>query len=312
MNSLSGTVIVTGAFSYTGQYIARRFLAKGGQVLTLTRRPDRPHALQGSVPAFPLDFSKPAELIKTLSQAEILVNTYWVRYNYPGSSFADAVANTKILLDCALKAGIRRLVHISVSKPENSNLAYFRGKWEVEKLIRASGLSHAILRPTITFGHEEVLINNIAWLLRHSPFFAVPGDGQYRLQPVYVEDLAELAFQQAARDDNTTMDAAGPEIYTFVELLEFLKTVVGSRTILVRTPPEISLGLSRLVGSVLGDRLLTREELSALMQDLLVVGQPAFGSTLFSQWTSARAATLGARYTNELKLHHGKGRRANG
>lgn len=306
MNSHLGTIAVTGAFSYTGQYIAREFLKAGRRVVTLTRDPNRPHELQGKVSALRLDFSQPEVLRKALSGVEILVNTYWVRYNYPGSSFEQAVANTKTLLDAAASAGVRRVVHISVSKPDKTQLAYFRGKLETEKLVQASGLSYAIIRPTIVFGEEEVLINNITWLLRHLPVFAIPGDGEYRVQPVYVGDVAALAARAANADKNEVLDAIGPEIFTFVELLDLLKEVSGSRSLLIRMPAALALGLSRILSLLFGDLMLTKEELDALMENLLVVGGEPIGASRFSDWAKENAAILGKNYVNELKRHHGK------
>ena len=301
-----GTVVVTGAFSFTGQYIARQLLGDGRRVITLTRNPERPHELQGKVPAFRLDFSKPDELRAALNWAEVLVNTYWVRYNYPGSSFEQAVANTKILLDAAVGAGLRRVVHISVSQPAETNLAYFRGKLETERLVQASGLGYAIIRPTIVFGEEEVLINNITWLLRKMPLFTIPGDGRYQVQPVHVSDVARLAASAVAATENMILDAAGPEIFTFIDLLKLLKEVAGSRCLLVRVPAPLALGLSQLLGALFGDRMLTREELDALMENLLVVGANATGTTRFSDWARENASILGKHYVNELKRHHGR------
>ncbi len=306
MNAQQGTVAVTGAFSYTGQYIARQLLNEGKRVITLTRNPEKPHELQGKVPAFRLDFSNPGLLREALSQVDILVNTYWVRYNYPGSSFEQAVANTKILLDAAVSAGVRRIVHISVSKPDQTKLAYFRGKLETERLVQASGLSYAIIRPTIVFGEEEVLINNITWLLRKMPVFAVPGDGRYRLQPVHVGDVARLAVSAAADKQNTIVDAAGPEIFTFVELLERLKKIANSHCLLVHVPARLALGLSSVLGGLFGDLMLTKEELDALLENLLAVETEPTGTTLFSQWAKENASILGKNYVNELRRHHGK------
>jgi NADH dehydrogenase len=223
MALIKRTVAVTGAFSYSGQYIARRFLESGWDVITLTRDPNRAHPLQGKISAFPLDFTDPQSLAKNLRGADTLVNTYWVRFEYPGSSFAQAVENSGILLRAAEAAGVRRVVHISVSRPElGSDLPYYRGKAAVEELVKQSKLSYSILRPTIIFGKEEVLISNITWLLRHLPAFVIPGDGKYRLQPIYVEDLAELALKAARSTQNEVIDAGGPQVFTYEELVRFL------------------------------------------------------------------------------------------
>jgi NADH dehydrogenase len=303
------TVAVTGAFSYSGQYIARAFLQRGWDVITLTRDPGRPHALLGKVKAFPLDFNNPVEIENNLRGVDTLVNTYWIRFEYPRSTFAGAVENSGRLIRAAEQAGVRRFVHLSVSKPEGATEPYFRGKLQVEKLLAASKLSYAILRPTIIFGNEEVLLNNITWLLRHFPIFTIPGNGKYRVQPVAVTDLADLAVRAAEGRQNQMIDTVGPEIYTFNEMLGFLKQVSRSRAILLNLPAGLALLLSRIVSALLGDVTLTREEMTALMDERLVTDSPPNAPTLFSDWARANAHILGKRYVNELKRHHGKGGR---
>jgi NADH dehydrogenase len=307
MTLIKRTVAVTGAFSYSGQYIARRFLETGWDVITLTRDPNRSHPLQGKITAFPLDFTDPQALTKSLRGADTLVNTYWVRFEYLGSSFAQAVENSGILLRAAEATGVRRVVHISVSRPElGSDLPYYRGKAAVEELVKQSRLSYSILRPTIIFGKEEVLISNITWLLRHLPAFVIPGDGKYRLQPIYVEDLADLALKAAQSNKNEIIDAGGPEVFTYEELVRFLAKLAGSRALLLHLSPSLALVMAKLLGLMLGDVLLTRYELLGLMEERLYVGLPGAAQTAFSAWAQEHADTLGKQYVNELKRHHGK------
>jgi NADH dehydrogenase len=302
---LKRTAAVTGAFSYTGSYIARALLDRGWGVITLTRDPDRPHPLQGRVKAFPLDFSNPDQLQKYLKDVHTVVNTYWVRFNYPGSSFDQAVENSRMLIQAAERAGVRRVIHISVSNADlKSSLPYYRGKAEVEEIIKASKLSYAILQPTLIFGKEEVLVHNIAWLLRHFPAFAIAGDGEYRVQPISVEDLAQLAAQAASTTANQVLPAAGPEVYTYSELIDLLKQTVRSRALVLHLPPWLTLLLAKIVGFLLGDVTLTREELQGLMEERLYIGEPILGKTSFSQWAMENRETLGVDYRNELKRHH--------
>ena len=307
MSAIQRLAAVTGAFSYSGSYIARALLESGWNVRTLTRQPDRPHPLQGQIEAFPLDFANHAELVDNLRGADCLVNTYWVRFDYQGSSFRGAIENTRRLLRAAKEAGVRRFVHLSVSNPDlDSKLPYYRGKAEVEALIRASGLSYAILQPTLIFGEEELLVNNIAWLLRHFPLFPIPGDGSYRLQPIYVEDLARAVARIAGDTRDETLPAGGPEILSFAALIERLAELVGSRALRPRVPPGLALLGARALSIVLGDVLLTRDELQGLMEERLYVGQPTMGKTAFTDWAREHASALGAQYTNELKRHHGQ------
>ena len=307
---LKRTAAVTGAFSYTGSYIARALLERGWDVITLTRDPSRQHPLQGRIKAFPLDFSNPDQLQKHLKDVHTLVNTYWVRFNYPGSSFSDAVENSRVLINAAERAGVKRVIHISVSNADlKSSLPYYRGKAEVEGIIKASRMTYAILQPTLIFGKEEVLVHNIAWLLRHFPVFAIARDGNYFVQPIAVEDLAEMVAKAASTTANQVLPAGGPEVYTYSALIDLLKQTVRSRALVLHLPPWLTLLLAKIVGILLGDVTLTREELQGLMQERLYVGKPALGKTSFSQWAKEHRETLGADYRNELKRHHLRGQK---
>ena len=222
--------VVTGAFGYSGRYIAQRLLAKGCTVSTLTNSLQRTNDFAERVRVQPFNFDKPDELARSLRQVEVLYNTYWVRFNHKLFKHADAVANTLTLFEAAQRAGVKRVVHISITNPaETSPLEYFSGKARLEKALIESGLSYAILRPTVLFGKEDILINNIAWMLRHLPVFGVFGDGEYRLQPIYVEDLAELAVCYGASQDNVIINAIGPETFRYRELVATIASRRGSR-----------------------------------------------------------------------------------
>jgi uncharacterized protein YbjT (DUF2867 family) len=305
------TAAVTGASGYTGKYITRRLLDGGVGVINLTGHPDRPLDLgpdygqaMSRVTTRRYRFDDPASLRTDLAGAQALFNTYWVRFERGGVTFQQAVRNTSRLIEAAKAAGLRRIIHVSISNPSpDSDLPYFRGKAEVEAAIRASGLSYAILRPTVIFGLEDILINNIVFLLRKFPLFAVPGSGEYRLQPVYVDDVAKLAVELGDSHENVTVDAAGPETYTFNELVDLLKEKTGSRAKIVHLSPGIALNLSRLVGWMVNDVVLTQDELRGLTRDLLVSSQPPTGHTRMGAWLDEHAGQLGRGYSSELKRH---------
>ncbi len=299
------SIAVTGAFSYSGSYIAEAFLEAGWQVRTLTRRPERQHRLQGKVEALPLDFEDQPSLVAGLQGIEVLVNTYWVRFDYQGSSFAQAIRNSGRLFLAAREAGVKRIVHLSVSNPDtNSELPYYAGKAKVEHLLRESGVPHSILRPTLIFGEEELLVNNIAWLIRKAPLFVVPGDGQYCVQPIYVRDLAALALREAQESENHEVNAAAGEVLTYGDMIHFLKDLIGSETWLLYVPPAIAIGMARLLSIMLRDVLLTHDELDGLMQERLYVGDACIEGLAFSDWARENAQLLGAYYTNEIQRHH--------
>jgi uncharacterized protein YbjT (DUF2867 family) len=302
---MSDLNVVTGAFGYTGKYIARRLLAMGKRVLTLTDHPERPDPFGQQVELASFHFDRPDLLVETLRGATTLYNTYWIRFSHGATTFEQAVANSRTLIRAAEEAGVRRLVQISITNAsEASPLPYFRGKGEVEAAIRRSGLSHAILRPTVIFGTEDILINNIAWLLHRFPVFPIPGSGEYRLQPVFVEDVARLAVEAGEQDDNLVLDAVGPEIFTFNELVQQIRAVVGSRARLVHLPAGLALFLARLVGFLVRDVVLTHDEVEGLMANLLVSNAPPTGETRLSDWLERNMERAGSRYASELARHY--------
>jgi NADH dehydrogenase len=300
--------LVIGAFSYTGRFVAPRLLRRGRQLRTMTNHPDRTSPLYAKIETRPLDFEHRDVLVGALRGVDTLYNTYWVRSNHGAASFALAVRNTRVLIDAAAEAGVRRIVHVSIANPDKSDLPYYRGKAELESAVKASGLSYAIVRPTLLFGHGDVLINNIAWFLRHLPVFGIPGDGQYRLQPVFVEDYADRIVDAGSSRDNLIVDVAGPERFTFEGLVRLLRDAMGKRTRLLRMPPVIALAGARAVSLALRDITLTRNELLGLMDELLISDQPSSCPTRLSEWVRQHEAELGHIYASEITRHYRIGR----
>jgi uncharacterized protein YbjT (DUF2867 family) len=195
---------------------------------------------------------------------------------------------------------VPRVVQLSVSNASTSStLPYFRAKALAEETLSSSGLSYAIVRPTLVFAREDVLVNNIAWLLRRLPLFVVPGSGRYTLQPVAVEDVAELAVAAGLGTEPTVMDAAGPDALSFDEFVRLVREAVGSRAAIVHGSPRLALGLSGLMGKILRDTLVTRAELAGLTRGLLTSEGPPTGSRRFAAWLQENAESVGRSYTSE-------------
>ena len=297
--------VVTGAFSHTGKYIAQRLLSMGKKVITLTSRVDRENAFGHQVKAFPFNFDKPRELTDSLRGAKTLYNTYWVRFSHGQVTLNKAVENRITLLRAAEEAGVRRIVHISITNPsEESPFPYFRGKALVEKIITQSKLSYAIIRPTVIFGPEGILINNIAWLLRRFPIFAIAGSGDYRIQPVFVEDVAEIAVSAGHQDDNVILDAVGTETFTFDKLVRMIASQINSRARIVHVRPRLALFLAKLIGCVVRDIVITRDEIEGLMSNLLVSQGEPTAPTRFSVWLGQNADKIGKRYISGIERRY--------
>src|SRR5512138_1532868 len=297
-------IAVTGAFSYSGKYITRRLLERGENVITLTGHPNRPDPFGGKVRAYPLDFDE-ANMTRSLQGVEVLVNTYWVRFDKDKNTQPRAVENTRKLINAAKAAGVKRIVHISITNPSaESHLPYFWGKAANEKTVIDSGLGYAILRPTVLFGTEDILINNIAYLLRHFPFFFLPGDGSYKLQPVYVDDVAELVVAGVYSRDNYVIDAVGPDICTFKQMVELIGEKIGAKRPSISIPPRLALLAAQFLSLFVGDVILTPEEVDGLMAGLLVSKEPPRGKTRLADWLAENRNTVGTKYASEIKKHY--------
>jgi len=292
---------VTGAFGYSGQYIARALLERGYQVTTLTNSPKRSCDFAHQVHILPLSFQSVNELAGSLRGAKVLINTYWVRFDHSTFTHRQAVENTRTLFQAARKAGVERIVHVSITHPsQDSPLPYFSGKAELEVALHDTGIPYSILRPAVLFGGNDILVNNIAWTLRKFPFFGVMGDGNYGIRPIHVSDLATLALEESCCTGQRVVDAVGPESFTFRELVATLGRIIGRPRPIVSIPPMIGLLVAKLVGLYQRDVFLTKQEIIGLMSGHLASDAPTTGTIKLTDWAGRHADTLGRRYASEL------------
>jgi uncharacterized protein YbjT (DUF2867 family) len=294
-------VAVTGAFGYSGRYVAKRLLEAGHSVITLTNSVQRKNPFGAAVVAHPFTFEEPRKLVESLRLVDTLINTYWVRFDHRLFTHDQAVANTKIMFNAAKEAGVRRIIHVSITNPDhNSELPYFRGKAELEQTLTQLGLSYCILRPTVLFGKEDVLINNIAWALRRLPVFGVFGSGDYKLQPIYVDDLAAAAVEKVTGTGNEIINGIGPETFTYRELVTTIAQMLACKRPIISVPPALAYWGCRVVGGMVGDVVITREEIRGLMEGRLCVDAPPLGKTKLTDWVREHRDTLGRHYTSEM------------
>jgi uncharacterized protein YbjT (DUF2867 family) len=299
----TGLDVVTGAFGYSGRAIARALFERGRHVRTMTGHPQRGSKHQG-IEVRPLSFDDQLGLVESLEGATTLYNTYWVRFAHNQIDHDLAVTNSRTLFLAAKRAGVRRIVHISITNPSvESPFAYFRGKALVERALAESEVPFAVLRPAILFGGDGVLINNIAWLLRRLPIFGVGGDGNYRIRGIHVDDLAQLCLRVGGEVGDSVTDAVGPERPTFNEMVTTIRDAVGARSRIVHVPGPVVPVLSRALGLVLHDVLLTQDEYQAMAIGLADTEGPSTGSTRLSTWVAESAGSLGIHYANELNRH---------
>ena len=302
---MTETVVITGALSYTGQYTTRLLLRRGCGVRTLTNHPLRTNRFGERVKVFPYNFERPEELRRSLEGASTLINTYWVRFPRGDANFETAVRNSRALIETAKRAGIRRIVHVSIANPSlESPLGYYRGKAQVEEAVRESGLSYLIARPTVVFGAEDILINNIAWFVRYFPVFGIPGDGQYGIRPIFVEDMARLLADAVDETESRVLNAVGPETFRFEELVRLIAARVGRKVRLLHVPMTAAYVATLVTGWMVRDVVLTWEEYRGLMENLLAPEGPSAGQTRLSEWLAENGLQAGSRYASEVKRHY--------
>jgi uncharacterized protein YbjT (DUF2867 family) len=295
--------VVTGAFSFTGSFVATELLARGEAVKTLSRRRDPGHPLAERVRVGRLAFEE-GTLLAELRGASTLYNTYWIRFPRGAVTWDTVLANTRTLLRAARRAGVERIVHFSVSNAaEDSPYPYFRAKARSEADVRACGLDFDILRPTLIMGRDDVVVNNIAWALRRLPVFAVPGDGAYRIQPVAATDVARIAVDSGLEPGRQTFDVAGPEAIEYAAFVRAIRDAIGAQTRIVHVPALVARALAASAGLALRDVVVTREELRALMDDQLISRAPPLGATRFEVWLAQEAETLGAAFVSDRRRH---------
>ena len=297
--------VVTGAFGYTGRWIAHRLLKEGKQVRTLTNAVGRDDPFDGQVEVHPLDFDNTSALVESLRGADVLYNTYWVRYNGHSNHSGHEVAteNCRKIFEAAKQAGVRRIVHFSVANPDRApEWSYFQGKLVSEEILKSCGVSYAILRPTVLFGGgRNVLVNNIAWILRRFPVFGLFGRGVYPIQPVHVRDVARIAVEVGEREENLTLDTVGPETFEYREFVKLIARSMGIRRVILPMPALLGWMTGRVIGMLLRDVVITRGEIRGLMQGLMTSDDAPLGELSFSEWIHRTGPEFGRRYQNDLR-----------
>jgi len=294
-------IAVTGALGYSGKYIAQNLLNQGYSIKTLTNSAHKPNPFGDKIEIVPLDFENKINLVKYLSDVDVLINTYWVRFNHKKFNHNQAVENTKRLFDAAKEAGIKKIVHVSITNPDkNSELEYFKGKGILEEYLISLNLNYSIVRPAVLFGDNDILINNIAWMIRHLPVMGVFGKGDYKLQPIHVLDFAEIIVKEALSDENRIINAIGPETFEYKDLVKIIMKIINIKKPVLNAPPIIGYWVGKIVSKIKKDVTITKPEIKGLMDNLLYVETEPTGKIKLTEWASENKKTLGVKYASEL------------
>jgi uncharacterized protein YbjT (DUF2867 family) len=299
------TVLITGASGFIGGAIAGRLVDRL-EIRSLTSHPAK-NRFGSRVRSFAYDFERPQNMAEAFRGVDVFVNSYYVRFNYGSETFELAVDRTRELLGLARAAGVHTVVHVSVSHAdERSDLPYYSNKGRIERLVRECGLGYTILRPAIVVGPGDILINNIAFFLRRFPLFTIFGRGDYRVQPITVDAFADLAIEAIdGAHRGATLSVAGAGDWVFLDMVRAVRSAVRSRALIVHAPAAVALAGLKVAGALLGDVVLTSDEVKGLTREYLYTDQPLRRGADFSDWLKEPSvqATLGRQYESELARH---------
>lgn len=272
MSAISQPIFITGATGFVGGHLAARLVADGYRIRCLVRRPDHPRAgyleeLGAELAAG--DVLKPASLKAAAQGCGAAIHLVGIIMEPPGVSFRQVhVEGTRNILAAAAAAGIRRYIHMSaLGAGPNATTTYFQTKWEGEEAVRASGLDYTIHRPSIIYGPGGEFINMLLRQVRLLPLVPVIGDGNYRLQPVSVHDVAACFSLSLANDHSIgeTFELGGPEALTYNEMLQVFCRVLGKRRGLVHLPLALVRPVVQLLEKVMRRPPVTTDQLKMLL-----------------------------------------------
>ena len=299
---------VTGAWGFSGRHVAERLLTKSWTLRSISSRSpspeDDPHDGLVRRIGYTHDIDR---LAADLSGCRVLVSNFWSRHDRPPIghrgpwlSHLQAVEQSAVLIEAAVRAGVERLVWTSITNPgRDTDLSYFAGKAVVEQLVRRSGLRFAILRPACFFGRGGILIDNVAWAARRLPFVPIPDGPPYRIRPIHVEDYADLVAEAAASSDDYTIDAVGPDRPEFGELIHEVADATGGRAKALRLPMKACRLSYAAAGRILGETVLSNDELTGLSRNRLDSKAEPTGSTSLLAWVRTTRRELGRRFRRE-------------
>ena len=255
-------VFLTGGTGYVGRQILRDLLNAGHSVTALVREGSEaklPEKVTGRITLVPGDSSKPESYREALQSCEAVVNLPGLLREFPnkGITFEGVhFLGTKHLVDLVRAAGPLRFIHMSaLGVREGAKPKYQETKYRAEEYLKAAGLRWTIFRPSLMFGNEKEgyanFISVLRDLLRMAPFVVpVLGDGKYQFQPVALQNVSE-GFVKALTDDRLIgkiYDVAGPDRYTYDELLDMVAYVVGRRKVKIHQPMIVMKAMASLLG----------------------------------------------------------------
>lgn len=250
-------VAVIGATGFVGSHLVAHLQRSGHRVRAVSRSGARPAGWGELVTAHAADVATGVGLDAAIYGAEGVVHLVAIPRESRGRSFeAVNVEGTRQVVEAARRAGVRRFVHLSaMGVTDDPRLEYLSSKWRGEQVVRESGLSWVILRPSLLFGEGDGFFSLIRTTLTWwSPgVVVIPGDGRERFQPLSVDDLA-IGIERCLLDEDrsgTTYELGGPEQLTYREIVDRVMRVTGKRRLKLNMPVPLISALTAVTDLVL-------------------------------------------------------------
>jgi uncharacterized protein YbjT (DUF2867 family) len=273
-------ILVTGGTGYVGPKVVHALRARSHDVRALVR--DRSDAKTLEAWGCELsegDVTDPESLRAAIENVECVVHLVAIIKGSPEEFERVMAQGTRDLVAAAAAAGVRRFVLMSAlgTSEENRGLVpYYRAKWDMEQAVKGSTLEYVVFRPSFVFGSDGGVLPMFIRQVRWSPITPVVGDGNQRLQPIWVDDVAAFFAESvsAAGVGGRTFELGGPDVVTWNELYDRIRKVLGKR----RPTFHIPVGLLR-AGATMTDWLpfapITRDQLKMLVEGGDQVCDPA-------------------------------------
>ena len=269
-------ILVTGGTGFVGPSIVHRLRAEDRPVRCLVRDPDRADTLAAwGCELAQGDVTDRDSVRRAVEGCEVVVHLVAIIQGKPEQFERIMVQGTRNVVEAARAAGIRRFVLMSAlgTSEETKDLSpYFNAKWQMEQMVKSSDLEHVIFRPSFVFGKGGGALKTFQRVVRLSPVIPVFGSGDQRVQPIWIDDVAEYYAAAIDRPDaaSRTFELGGPEIVTYEELYDRIKRVLGKRRPKLHLPFGVLRANAAILEALPGPSPLTRDQLKMLAVDNVV------------------------------------------
>ncbi len=261
-------IAVTGGTGFVGRNLVNRLLSDNHEITILANRQSakelfgkKVRAVSGSVHNF-------SDLIPAFQESQVVYHLVGIIAETRKNTFEKTVAEgTKNIVAACREAGVKKIIYLSsLGTSANAQSAYHKTKYLAEQSVINSGLEWVIFRSSIIYGKGDGFLTIMSKIIRMLPFVPIFGDGEYKLQPIHINDLTEV-MAAAAMDSRAVgqiIDLGGPEQLEYVQVINYLKQALGKKRLNFHIPFGVIKPMAVLMELFLKPAPLTRDQLTML------------------------------------------------